>query len=450
MEQFRRLAIKVKGIDSEGSGCLVQGQNKVYVLTALHCLIKDKSKRNLNGEKERIELINFEEKKLEIIEIYIPDGDDFDFAVIEVIKNSDYDLVPVIAPISGMKHKFFGFPEYLDRDSNTGDSLDGTISEVVDNYEIILQHQILGDLDKDSLGNTRGYSGSGIYIQIDSQFILVGLVRALRGKGEHGKLVGINIVAINEFLKSKNLPSLDLLEQLSFDTYFEQIVGDVKDAKTSILRKAYKDNFIDINPKYIVELLKEKIIIPYSSNYSVSKTEIWKGWVKLLLYLSIYQKVKIDRSNVHKYIFLNNQSDADNILYYTEETRIQKVVRSLYESAYEDLFHNGKVFINSNYLEYKKILNSNTVKKVVRDISETVHEFYQRDIDITDPYESKSFSIIPMDYLSSEIEDMFLQCEIEKLLPKEIEDRCTVLIEKLFTDFKKLSECEEENHAQRV
>ncbi|MEH6945442.1 ABC-three component system protein, partial [Bacillus sp. JJ722] len=306
MELFRRLGVRIKGFEeTRGSGCLFQTKEKTYVITAYHCLTSNPSKRDLNSEMSKISIVDFEGEELQIKKIYSPQDVNLDFAVIEIETNKDYAQVLIEVPKINMDYKFFGFPNYLLNELHPGDSLDGYVSEVLDDYNLILQHPPLGDIDKDAKDSTIGYSGSGMYVRKGEDYFLIGIIRALRGQGEHGKLMGMNILSINNFLKREGLPTLIPAQLMAFDLYLENIVSEEHEMNASILKKVYKENLNGISPYFLNELLNEKIVIPYDKEFNPLEEEVWKGWVRLLLYISLYKKVKINHENIKEYIYLD-------------------------------------------------------------------------------------------------------------------------------------------------
>lgn len=438
MELFRKLGVKITTkCGLFGSGCIFQTQEKTLIITAYHCICEDNNNRNI--DKSGIVISDYKGNTLNVVELYIPKDPNLDFVIIEVQAEEEYEQVVIDYPITDMRYKFFGYPHYLNGEEDEGESLDGYFSEVNGEYHLTLQHTSISDASKDAEDSTLGFSGSGIYSNSNGEYKLLGIVRALRGEGEHGKLRGVNIKSINNFLESIELPLLIPKGLLSFDSYFEKVLVEEDPKKAQVLRKLYTKNLKGITPHLINQLSNEKIAIPYENEVNILNDEIWKGWVRLLLYITLYLKQQIDEKNIQNYVYLDIESTAKNILYYSDAYRVEELLKDLYSSAYDDICEDGIVLINSNKLRYWEVLDKKQLNGIVINIDQIENIGYEKGIDITNPIESKSFIVVPFSYITRSIEEKLNECRSEKPSIIKLEQIFQELIQTIFEEFATLA-----------
>ncbi|WP_214704130.1 MULTISPECIES: ABC-three component system protein [unclassified Exiguobacterium] len=439
MEIFRELAVKVNGLESaKGSGCIYELSNesgKKYILTAQHCLSSDKQKRVFNHEDlENIEIYDFDEERINIFKIHIPENPELDFAIIEARSSKTYKKISIKHPKRGLEYTFFGFPKYLQNDLDSGELLEGYISEVKKST-ITLQHHsgALSDADNDAIDNTKGFSGSGIYCEEDDTYCLIGILIELRGKGAHGKLVGININEINQFLLEKKLEKLYPYELQDFGLHLQLLLKDEDSKLQAIFRKRFSQYIIDLSPNYFHEKLKEKIFLPYNENGNVINSKIWQGWLRFLLYISLRNQKIVNLDNINEYVFVEEPTSSRNRFYFTEEKRMANFVKHLYGSTYKDIRNNDLIFVNSEKFYGSKTPTFNDIHQIIQNIDDPY--LFESGIDISNPNELKKVKVIHLDYLVDQIEDELLSClELNKSLI-EIEKSCIQCLEKIFKEF---------------
>ncbi|PEF43870.1 hypothetical protein CON22_24975 [Bacillus cereus] len=434
MQTFRELGVNIKGLkNSKGSGCIVKVEDKFYVLTAQHCLTEDKYKRNFTpAEISSVQIYNDSKEQLDVKNIYVPSSIEDDFAVIEVNSSSQYPNVSIRYPDDHMEYTFFGYPYYLENDYIQGDSLNGSVSEVIDS-KLLLQHHSgsLSDVDNDAKDNTKGYSGSGIYTECNGQYYLIGILVSLRANGEHGKLLGINIKYISDFFKKMGIPEMLPNELIDFEYYFSKMLADENEEFGKFLRRMYRDNLSGLGPSYLKSILNEKISLPYNPKNDILNDTIWIGWVKLLLYISVYKNERISKDNLDKHIYINPESDSKNILYYTQ-ARLESFIRILYQESFDDICNDALVFVNS-----EKILKNKVIEpKRVNEILVIDNPLYEQGIDISNPNQMKNITVVPFSYIVMELEDVIENCLVKKAPLEELGAQC---IEKIRGIFSKLN-----------
>ena len=441
MEWFRELAVKIKGLDDlKGSGCIYElsrESGKKYILTAQHCLTNDLNKRSFDkSEREEIEIFDLSGIRLHVSEIYIPDNTDLDFAVIETFSSKIYKSIAIRKPKRNMEYLFYGFPKYLEYDADPGELLEGHILEK-NGVHLKLQNKYgnLSDEDGDATDNTIGFSGSGIYIQEDENNYLIGILVRLRSGGTHGRLVGINILEVNSFLEEKRLDILLPYELSDFKVYLKLLLQDEDERFKHALNKQYNNFFTGILPGDIYRKLDAKLFLPYDNNGNILNGKLWEGWLRFLLYISLYKGERLNSDNINEYIYIEEPHQSRNRFYYTEEMRLATFVKHLYEKPYEDIHNNDLIFVNSEKFRGAKLFSFNDIHQIIQTIDNPY--IYENGIDITNPSELKKFKIIHLDYLIDQVEQEITRCLVLQKSIKEVEKACIQCLKEIFIEIEK-------------
>ncbi|MDA2036724.1 hypothetical protein PDN58_04690 [Bacillus cereus] len=446
MEIFRELAVKIKGLEeSEGSGCIYEsnnGEGIKYVLTAQHCLTNDPKKREFSNEELRnIKILDNADNELLIVSINVPEDCSLDFAVIEVRTSITYSNVTILLPKSNMNFTYFGFPDYLKRDCNSGEPMKGSILEVLSDGYITIQNAPghLADGEGDAKDNTVGFSGSGMYVITETGAKLIGLVVRLRGtKGIHGRLQGISIDVINNFLKDRSLNQLIPYALSKFDIYLEEILEEQEEVVKRTIEKRFANNILNINPIFILEKLKHKLFLPYDSNGDVMNVKLWEGWLRLIIYISVYKDIAIDCNNINEHICLEENGGANTRLYYSEAKRMATFVRELYTDAYPDMKNNDLVFVNSQSIKGPKAPSQDMIHNLVLKIDEVM--YHQHGIDIYSDTEYKKAKIIHIDHILDELETELIKIMASEKSSRKIEDMFLGHLSNLFAEYNNIQE----------
>ncbi|PFS74277.1 hypothetical protein COK56_25380 [Bacillus cereus] len=453
MEIFRNLAVKVEGLNNKGSGCIYEHSNEEgtkYVFTAKHCLFGEEVKSNITREEiEEIKVFDIHNNSLEIKDIIFPEEENLDFAIIEVYSECNYPNVTIKSPKGRMKYVFFGFPEYLEGNDDDGEPLYGDIAEFR-NEKITLQNKNgpLCDFEDTALVNTRGFSGSGIYnIEETGDLQLIGIVEELRDqKGTHGRLQGVNIDIINEFLVERKGEALFPYALHSFDNYLEMLIEEEneeldKNLKT-VFQKVYNSNINEVNPKFIFDKLRFQLFLPYDDKKIINR-ELWIGWLKLLIFIALYKNAVISRDTLSEHINLGQTSSVEGSkkFFYTEARRMPVFVKSIYRNIYDDIKDNDFIIVNSEKFYGSKIPSHNQIHKVIQDI-DVVNDMYKKGIDITSYNRYKKIKIMHIDYIIEKIEEKLMDWEELKIW--EFEKEVQSFIKALFDEIEGIveKECE--------
>lgn len=439
MELFRELAVMINGLNSiQGTGCiyeLSQENGRNYVLTAQHCLSSDKQKRVFKEEEiDEIEIYDSSGDRIYISKIYVPENPELDFAVIEILPNKSYKNVAIKCPERGMNYIFFGFPNYLKDDLDPGEPLDGYIVEVKESI-MTLQHGngMISDADRDALNNTVGFSGSGMYVEEDGVFHLIGILVKLRAEGTHGRLVGININEINKFLLEKGLERLSPYELKDFKVHLKLLLEEEDEKIKPIFKKRFNQYILDLTPNYIHEKLKGKIFLPYNEDGNILDKKLWEGWLRFLLYISLSNGELLSSENINRHVFIEEPIYSKKRFYFTEEKRMANFVKHLYGISYDDIQNNDLIFVNSKEFRGKKTPTFSDIHQIIRNIDDPY--LFENGIDISNPNELKKVKVIHLDYLVDQIESELLSCLAENKNLLEIEIACIQCLKRIFEEF---------------
>ncbi|WP_433948073.1 ABC-three component system protein [Bacillus tropicus] len=429
MERIRELTVKVNGLNTNGSGLIYHygdNENK-YILTAHHCLTKDKGKRAFSeAEHQKIEVYDIRGEKLEILKIFSP-SDLTDIAVITVKSSNDYPSVAIKTPEPHKKYIFSGFPEYLDGNDDEVESLDGKISGVNCKDITLTNEGSLNDYQGDSKENTMGFSGSGIYELENNQVCLIGILVSLKAEGQHGKLKGISIDIVDQFIKEEGLIGLTPALLKDFDRYYPLLEKDIGEKYNLILNK-YKIELSAFTPEKIYTGLKQKLHIPFNSSPDILNRDLWEGWLNILFIVALWRDKDKTKIPIEKYIKIDIEEGSGNKFYFTQSKNLGNVISEIFDTqgqvVYEEIEEGDLVFINSEAFLGDKILRAEDFKLIVPNI-ECIDQYgYQKGIkDISNPNNIKEFSIIHLGHLKDAIQNTLFLCGIcNKKLPQVEED----------------------------
>ncbi|PEM89606.1 hypothetical protein CN558_04395 [Bacillus wiedmannii] len=440
MERIRALTVKINGLDTNGSGLIYHyGDNdNKYILTAHHCLTRNKDKRTFNdAEHQKVEIYDIKGEKFEILKIYSP-TDFTDIAVIAVKSSNDYPSVAIKTPESNKKYIFSGFPEYLDGNDDEVESLEGKVSGV-DYKSITLTNEgALNDYQGDAKENTVGFSGSGIYEFENNQVCLIGILVSLKAEGQHGKLKGISIDIVNQFIKGIGLKELTPALLKDFNRYYPLLEEEIGQKYKLILHK-YKIELNAFTPEQIFTKLNRKLYIPFNSSPDILNLDLWNGWLNILFIVALWRKKDTTKIPIDKYIKIDIEEGPGNRFYFTQSKNIGDVISEIFDTqgqvVYEEIREGDLVFINSKSFFGKKILKPEDFKSIIPHIDCIDQYGYQKGIeDISNPNNIKEFSIIHLAHLKDEIQNTLFSCEIcNKKLP-EVEQELISCLESILLD----------------
>jgi hypothetical protein len=218
MNVIDSLTLKIRDLKSNtiGSGVLyyeAKFKDKVYVLTASHCLFSDGDTfQNIHKELQiGIKKANsnvYEYIQVDVIEKLLFKNAEKDVAVLVLSKKEVERIVgdiPTVSAINKYKDSFQilikGFPK-----ATNGIELASLSIEWINNSENNrFQLQLNSDYYEDYL---KGFSGAGVFLTNGNQIFLLGIVTRYRGE-EKGRVIYLNYLnSINELLFQNYLPTI--------------------------------------------------------------------------------------------------------------------------------------------------------------------------------------------------------------------------------------------------
>lgn len=216
-----QITVRLKNPETDsviGTGVLFHEKkfnDKVYVLTAAHCLFKDGDNFEQKFEKIKIDLYNNEENRYDSItidnideELLIKDKDN-DLAVIlvdkDIVQKITGKIPSVEVSIERQNHSNFvvkGFPR-----ATQGKELDVIFPVWKQKMTEVNKFQ-LELTESYSDHNTRGFSGSGVFLIANGVIYLFGIFTRFRSE-DRGKVIYCQFISlINQLLSNKYLPEI--------------------------------------------------------------------------------------------------------------------------------------------------------------------------------------------------------------------------------------------------
>ena len=195
---------------NNGSGVLVRINQKSFVVTLIHCLLRESNNviTNYNGSiNYDIKDYFYHENRIEGVD----EKDEDDIILIE-IENSQQDLLVEIATNNidiDDKIRVYGFPNKGEKD---GTRMGGKISKWHDTKTVETDLHYLGsniDFGK-AIGNLLGWSGSGLFKEIGEKLYLIGTLKKLSDEEHTYQAINcISIETILEVIEFNKLGSFD-------------------------------------------------------------------------------------------------------------------------------------------------------------------------------------------------------------------------------------------------
>lgn len=409
METFRKLAVRIEGNQTYGSGWIYQYEGDLgIIITAKHCVYD----REREDTYENLRIFDFEEHTLEILfpPIYSEDGE-LDLAMVKVKISKKYPDILIDDPITGTNFTVFGYPQYLEESEDKGDPQRGSISEIINKDTLKLSvNNSLFTPDNSAYENVSGFSGSAVYHLSDGKYYVVGMVLSLRGEGRNGIIKAIHIYKIRELLQ-KNL-NIDLVPRclLNFDSYLEDIIQEVRNNGEQqeqkliyLINKCYQNNFSDITPIMIQQSLEELLMVPTNKEFDYTEQSLWMGWLELLLFKFIQTDVYFDMHVCLKLVTQDKTIKGTHLIY-TNQNTLESFIRCLFESnVYENIDDNDVLFVNNKEKRFRGdcIAKKDRIEGIVKNIG---HSEIDERFSIDDPHKQKLFPIVHLQYVEDEIQ----------------------------------------------
>ncbi|MED3575475.1 ABC-three component system protein [Cytobacillus praedii] len=433
---YRELAVRIKCIDFEGSGCMFQPftTEYSYVITARHCL-EGTDETPQSFEKSDIEIFShIRGTNLTVIDYYFHSRHDLAVIKVEYIDGIPGTLITM--PKDNEDVGLYGFPNLLNGE-DTGQLGHFLECKTYFNYpdENLIEFRPIPNVSNliNSVNNTlRGFSGSGIYFKSNNNLFLMGIFSQLKEcDGAYNALLGYDISSVNEILLDNELPLLIPAELLDFQSYIETAFESNEGYIQSVLKRNSKP-ILDLVPNDIVKFHNEKLYVPYNSfiEEELLNRKLWEGWASLLTYYYMETSTLPNKDNL-KLIRKSVEYDHNIKMYFTSNKKVSTCIMDLFVKNYEDLELNDVIVINTkNSNPGTKSYNREKTKRIVRQIDRAEKEkLVEEGIDIDDPEKLTDVEFIHIDLF----QDIFsIYDEINNI--SELEEKLKESIKEVFNN----------------
>lgn len=401
MSNVTNLSINITGIGTYGTGIIFQYNEEIgYIITAKHCIYNENKEECYSG----VTYTDYEKNELKQIGDPII-SEEFDLALIQVKIQKKYSKIHTSDPKNNDEIVFFGYPEYLS-ESGEGTTIPGKITQIKEKNIVKLSaDNTFKSYFGDEHANTRGFSGSGIYVEREGKYYLTGLVTNLEGGGRHSIIVGLHVDLIKKYIFDKTGVELIQYDLLNFNSYLEILLDRLKGIEegknkiSDLINSYYTEYFEEITPKSVIDALQDNLVCPKQSEFDYSNSTMWLGWLELLLCKC--SQSDFDINNFFK--LLNQEKERSGIhMFYTNISNLDSFVGALIRSElYDKIYKNDVVFFNNQNKFYGGFLAKKEQLEgmVLRIDDSQVDERFN----IHNPNEQKLFPIVHLQHIEEEI-----------------------------------------------
>lgn len=329
-EELKKYAVKIFAEGSfTGSGVLWKPEgerkNKLYIFTAAH-VIKDR--KNIAVQfmhDDQLEKIEVQEREIIISEKYNQEGDPEDLGIMEIeydypefvtyrIANWDNNLKKAI--LENKELIMYGYPQQ----GGYGDSFLLSRSGLMSTYEEVdseihmMKYSLCGANINTSERDEElfGFSGTGIFAEIDEEFILVGIHKGSAGtSAERGELLGTTTDFLREMCMSHQIDGLDKINEINGnlsdrETYFkEEVINELEEPGDIVFVSKVLGEILKHDMSEVIESTFCNFCKDCSFEESYHKCSYFRGF---LLVLSVFLK-SIDKEINLKSPKLRNESE---------------------------------------------------------------------------------------------------------------------------------------------
>jgi len=411
----------------QGSGVLVKVNNStIYLLTARHNFKKDDENEffdvdidEVRQSLEKISISNDSQKELCIIQDILYYEDDLDLIVFKVSGYDDIENLPLLSIMRDDEYKqkehfYYGYPS--GQDGSPVDNLRHLGSTRKDKNIFRLR----SDLNIINQQFFAGYSGSGVFIEHNSTYYLVGITIKANEKSNNFEIINLLKIIdnINKNLSSKINIEENILDMISSDKMYTRMIRR-KQNKNNFLVKKAKNIF---SPNHIYKDLREmnqtKKLVNYIKNNEKKFKELEKKYFEELA----------DTYLMGAFILGKFEDNKNKSIKYLEQAMHFKpeYVRYIEDLKNMDSSENLKLgklaFVDKKYNEAKEYLKKRLEQPIFKQEKIDIHNMliiiyqernekdklvtsYQRLLELYDGSEKYSFEIATIYYELSELYD---------------------------------------------
>jgi SpoVK/Ycf46/Vps4 family AAA+-type ATPase len=307
LETINRITCRVETEHEKGTGVLIQPQQSglIYFVTAKHCLLGQDFSKKLDEEKTKIFIPAPSGEKFEEIglkkadNIIYPNETESDCAIVVFQKKNLPASCGEIPEIDLLERRyteerclFRGYPRAYS-------NIEGINIPV--NYsknDVVMAATPLSNQDADPLYNCMGFSGSGLFCQVNKKVFLIGIIYELHEPFQRLKVC--NFSFLNELLSENNFPKLKFHE-LPMDEIIQKDIQRLSEQSDLILEgineKIGKDFYLD----------RKEVINRFQEQFDCNKLMIITGSAGVGK--SVLAKIVISKLKKENYFPLAFKSD---------------------------------------------------------------------------------------------------------------------------------------------
>lgn len=424
---YDKLVVKIEYHDISGSGIIISDaqEKKNYLISAHHCFEKEekidyKEIKIYRQENGCLNLLKLKfERHISLIDV--------DIIIFEINNLLDVYKCQIINCNNNDQVFLVGFPRSLEGDDSTTKryKLSAKVNEIV-NKKIfnIDSERSLETYNSDSKTNTAGFSGCGVFLEHKSNCYLCGIITSL--SSNEGAFYFFNATSINyidEYLFNNMKIHLNNAKFKNFEFYRDSTLEIFEPELKRICSVHLKQVAEKITPQDIIETRGNKIVWPYS-NITIINSKVWEEWLLYLIIRSIENKSNLENKNF--YVINNNGNKRDvQVLYTSEYVTLPDFLNDYLKNACQDIKKSQIMVIQTDKVPSNKKMGHKNIKKIVKNICESIEEDTGILIDETEE-KIGEISIVHIEEFTTEMakfmeeNDELSRGEIEKKLSERI------------------------------
>ena len=278
--------------------------------------------------------------------------------------------------------------------------------------------------NSDSKTNTAGFSGCGVFLEHKSNCYLCGIITSL--SSNEGAFYFFNATSINyidEYLFNNMKIHLNNAKFKNFEFYRDSTLEIFEPELKRICSVHLKQVAEKITPQDIIETRGNKIVWPYS-NITIINSKVWEEWLLYLIIRSIENKSNLENKNF--YVINNNGNKRDvQVLYTSEYVTLPDFLNDYLKNACQDIKKSQIMVIQTDKVPSNKKMGHKNIKKIVKNICESIEEDTGILIDETEE-KIGEISIVHIEEFTTEMakfmeeNDELSRGELEKKLSERI------------------------------
>lgn len=406
---YNKVAVTVGCNNNRGSGCLYQpnSQDYSYILTAKHCL-KGKPGEEKNFGIDDIKVMGSEELnggcQLAVIDYLVHDQLDIAIVIVEYICNFPNYLIANPDP----RHPgtLNGYPQFMDGDRKSLKCSVHEWSPTKPEFEIIVTHGQLINYGNNETNLAEGFSGSGVFNEIDGQPLLIGIFPAFKAdSGAYQSLEVIKAEEFNQLLEGTGKAYLVPSYLASFRDHIAPAF-EFRSENIAMLLSQRAEEIMEITPMTIKELFNEKLVLPYG-NVDLNEKNLWIGWITLLTYLYI----ESGNGNLQKLLVRDKKGQRQDVklFYVNTHKRLEDLFKLIMRDnkIYNEIGPSDCIVINHEGKSGEIVrLSEKKMSKIVTDIGIPKLKFMHKIPNIDQHTISKNISLIHVDSFTDEFKKL--------------------------------------------